>query len=116
MDFSAAGSPRSDRRSWAISLIASLPLRACRTVGRGETIAWLWGHTSRARAVVEHEPFREPTEPQFGYLRIAGTRRSDYWINLAVEADTTLVTLDSFLRKFLLDWCGYLSAFAIVGT
>ncbi|GAB7091204.1 hypothetical protein JCM18237_14750 [Halorubrum luteum] len=47
------------------------------------------------------------------HLRIAGARRTDYWIHLAVAADTTLATLDAFLRRLWLECCGHMSAFEI---
>jgi hypothetical protein len=47
------------------------------------------------------------------HLRIADARRTDYWIHLAVATDTTLASLDSFLRRFWLECCGHMSAFEI---
>ncbi|MBP1921713.1 hypothetical protein J2751_000706 [Halorubrum alkaliphilum] len=50
------------------------------------------------------------------HLRVAGARRTDYWLHLAVEADATLATLDSFLRRFWLECCGHMSAFTVGDT
>ena len=47
------------------------------------------------------------------HLRIVGAQRSDYWLHLLVEAETTLLNLDSFLREFWLECCGHMSAFKI---
>ena len=47
------------------------------------------------------------------HLRIAGARRTDYWVHLAVGTDTTLAGLDSFLRRLWLECCGHMSAFEI---
>ncbi|MXV61848.1 hypothetical protein GS429_07165 [Natronorubrum sp. JWXQ-INN-674] len=45
------------------------------------------------------------------HLRITGAQRSDYWLHLLVEAETTLSRLDAFLREFWLECCGHMSAF-----
>jgi len=50
------------------------------------------------------------------HLRVAGERRTDYWIHLAVEAETTLATLDGFLRRFWLECCSHMSAFTVGNT
>lgn len=50
------------------------------------------------------------------HLRIAGDRRTDYWIHLALERETTLATLDSFLRRLWLECCSHMSAFTIGNT
>ena len=47
------------------------------------------------------------------HLRIAGARRSDYWLHLALEGETTLATLDSFLRRLWLECCSHMSAFTV---
>jgi hypothetical protein len=39
-----------------------------------------------------------------------------YWMYLNVTTDTTLTTLDQFLRDIWLECCGHLSAFEIAGT
>lgn len=47
------------------------------------------------------------------HLRIAGERRSDYWLHLAVAETTLLSTLDRFLRDCWVECCNHLSAFSI---
>jgi hypothetical protein len=49
-------------------------------------------------------------------LRITGTHRDDYWIHTLVTRETTLATLDSFLREFWVECCHHLSTFQIGGT
>ncbi|HYU75750.1 MAG TPA: hypothetical protein VEL31_24015 [Ktedonobacteraceae bacterium] len=39
-----------------------------------------------------------------------------YWMHLDITANTTLATLDQFLRDIWLECCGHLSAFDIAGT
>jgi hypothetical protein len=39
-----------------------------------------------------------------------------YWMYLAITPETTLATLDQFLRDIWLECCGHLSAFEIAGT
>ncbi len=48
-------------------------------------------------------------------LRIVGTYREDYWIHTLVDRETTLATLDSFLRRFWVECCNHLSTFEISG-
>jgi len=47
------------------------------------------------------------------HLRIAGERRSDYWLHLAVAGTTLLSALDQFLRDLWVECCNHLSAFTI---
>jgi hypothetical protein len=49
-------------------------------------------------------------------LRISGTHRDDYWIHTLVDRETTLATLDSFLRDFWVECCHHLSTFEIEGV
>jgi len=49
-------------------------------------------------------------------LRITGTHRGDYWIHTLIDRETTLATLDSFLRDFWVECCHHLSTFDISGT
>jgi hypothetical protein len=49
-------------------------------------------------------------------LRISGTHRDDYWIHTLVDRETTLATLDSFLRDFWVECCHHLSTFQIGGV
>jgi len=52
-------------------------------------------------------------EPSLVHVRIGASKRSDYWLHLAVEQTTTLDTLDAFLRGLWLECCGHMSAFTI---
>jgi hypothetical protein len=54
-----------------------------------------------------------PDEPPLVHLRIVATRRSDYWLHLAVERTTTLDTLDAFFRELWLECCGHMSGFTM---
>jgi hypothetical protein len=46
-------------------------------------------------------------------LRVSGTHRDDYWIHTLVSRETTLATLDSFLRDFWVECCHHLSTFQL---
>jgi len=46
---------------------------------------------------------------------VEGYRLPMYWMHLEVAADTTLATLDRFLRETWLECCGHLSVFRIGG-
>ncbi len=45
-------------------------------------------------------------------LRIQSRHDKQYWLDLAVPIQTTLKTLDHFLRRTWLECCGHLSAFS----
>ena len=49
------------------------------------------------------------------HLVVEGYRLSMYWMHLEVAVDTTLATLDRFLRDTWLECCGHLSVFRIGG-
>ena len=49
-------------------------------------------------------------------LRISGTHRSDYWIYTLASRETTLATLDAFLRDVWVECCHHLSTFQIEGV
>jgi len=49
------------------------------------------------------------------HLVVEGYRLPMYWMHLQVAADTTLATLDHFLRGIWLECCGHLSVFRIGG-
>jgi hypothetical protein len=49
------------------------------------------------------------------HLVVEGYRLPMYWMHLEVAADTTLATLDRFLRDTWLECCGHLSVFRIAG-
>ena len=50
------------------------------------------------------------------HLRVEGTYQSDFWVHFEVAGDTTLQTLDQFLRHMWLECCGHLSTFSIGET
>src|SRR5947209_16613816 len=47
------------------------------------------------------------------HLVVEGYRLPMYWMHLEVAGDTTLATLDRFLRNTWLECCGHLSVFRI---
>src|ERR1700694_2841153 len=49
------------------------------------------------------------------HLVVEGYRLPMYWMHLEVAVDTTLATLDRFLRDTWLECCGHLSVFRIGG-
>jgi hypothetical protein len=49
------------------------------------------------------------------HLLVEGYRLPMYWMHLQVAGDTTLATLDRFLRDTWLECCGHLSVFRIDG-
>jgi hypothetical protein len=49
------------------------------------------------------------------HLIVEGYRLPMYWLHLEVTAETTLATLDRFLRDTWLECCGHLSVFRIGG-
>lgn len=55
------------------------------------------------------------TESLF-HLVVSGRHAPQYWLHLEVPANTTLETLDAFLRDIWVECCGHLSAFTIRGT
>lgn len=50
------------------------------------------------------------------HLLVEGRRLPMYWLHLDVTSETTLATLDRFLRDIWLECCGHLSAFEIAGA
>ncbi len=75
------------------------------------------GETYTKRGMTRHLraclPAEETGRKPVTVLRITGEHRSDYWIHVAVDATTTLRTLDAFLRQFWLECCGHMSAFTV---
>jgi len=47
------------------------------------------------------------------HIVVMGYYEPEYWMHLAIPADTKLQTLDQFLRGIWLECCGHLSAFEI---
>jgi hypothetical protein len=60
-------------------------------------------------------PDGEPTVRCF-HLFVAGTYLPDYWMQIAIPADSKLKDLDGFLRRTWLECCGHLSSFTIDGV
>lgn len=52
------------------------------------------------------------TESTF-HLAIGDAYRTDYWMHIEIEHETTLTTLDDFLRDVWLECCGHMSSFTI---
>ncbi len=50
------------------------------------------------------------------HLLVEGRRLPMYWLHLEVTTETTLATLDRFLRGIWLECCGHLSSFEISGV
>lgn len=50
------------------------------------------------------------------HLIVEGRYAPAYWMHLLASANTTLESIDSFLRNIWLECCGHLSAFTIDGT
>ena len=80
---------------------------------------YLCGETYTKRGMNRHLRSCLPA-PETGtnavVLRISGTQRSDYWIHTLLDRETTLLTLDSFLREFWVECCHHLSSFEVAGT
>ncbi len=49
------------------------------------------------------------------HLVVDGRYSPEYWLHLFAPSDTTLESIDSFLRDIWLECCGHLSAFTIKG-
>ena len=47
------------------------------------------------------------------HLSIGDAYRTDYWMHVEIEQETTLAALDEFLRDIWLDCCGHMSSFTI---
>jgi len=52
---------------------------------------------------------------KFFHIVVMGYYEPEYWMHLAVPANTKLQTLDQFFRDIWLECCGHLSAFKING-
>jgi predicted RNA-binding Zn-ribbon protein involved in translation (DUF1610 family) len=66
----------------------------------------------------EHTEISGPGQAGKTFLLLVEEQRPPvfYWMYLALTTDTTLATLDQFLRDIWLECCGHLSAFEIAGT
>lgn len=47
------------------------------------------------------------------HLSIGDAYRTDYWMHVEIEQETTLAALDEFLRDIWLECCGHMSSFTI---
>lgn len=63
----------------------------------------------------EIESRRKAKKSKALHLVVEGYRLPMYWMHLQVAVDTTLATLDHFLRDTWLECCGHLSVFRIGG-
>jgi len=80
---------------------------------------YLYGETFTKRGMNRHLRSCLPSSEEVTrsvVLRISGTHRDDYWIHTLADQETTLMTLDSFLRDFWVECCHHLSTFQIDGT
>lgn len=59
---------------------------------------------------------RADERPVIFHVVIEGREAKMYWLHVALQADTSLAQLDSFLREIWLECCGHLSAFTIHGS
>lgn len=48
----------------------------------------------------------------FFHIQVVDYYAPDYWLHLKVNSNTSLGTLDQFLRNIWLECCGHLSAFS----
>ncbi len=63
----------------------------------------------------ERESRQQAKKIKAFHLVVEGYRLPMYWMHLEVAVDTTLATLDRFLRETWLECCGHLSVFRIGG-
>ncbi len=63
----------------------------------------------------ERESRQQAKKSKAFHLAVEGYRLPMYWMHLEVSVDTTLATLDRFLRDTWLECCGHLSVFRIGG-
>ena len=69
----------------------------------------------RAAMQGERESHQQVKKSKVLHLVVEGYRLPMYWMHLQVAVDTTLATLDHFLRDTWLECCGHLSVFRIGG-
>ena len=69
----------------------------------------------RAAIQGERESRQKAQKTTAFHLVVEGYRLPMYWMHLQVAVDTTLATLDRFLRDTWLECCGHLSVFRIGG-
>lgn len=69
----------------------------------------------RDRAEGKTEESQTTQKTSVFHVLIEGRSLPMYWLHLAITSETTLATLDQFLRDIWLECCGHLSAFEIGG-
>jgi Plasmid pRiA4b ORF-3-like protein len=69
----------------------------------------------RTAMLGERESRQQAKKIKAFHLVVEGCRLPMYWMHLEVAVDTTLATLDRFLRDTWLECCGHLSVFRIGG-
>ena len=70
----------------------------------------------RAATQTEAESNPQAQHIRIFHLVVEGYRLPIYWIHLQVTVQTTLATLDQFLRNIWLECCGHLSQFEIANA
>jgi Plasmid pRiA4b ORF-3-like protein len=70
----------------------------------------------RAAMQTEERSRQKAQKTRAFHLVVEGRYLPMYWMHLEVAAETTLATLDRFLRDTWLECCGHLSAFEIGGV
>src|SRR5258708_23539430 len=70
----------------------------------------------RANAEAQTDGRQKAQKTRKFHLVVEGRDLPGYWMHLEVTANTTLATLDRFLRETWLECCGHLSAFEIGGV
>jgi Plasmid pRiA4b ORF-3-like protein len=72
--------------------------------------------TCAARTDIAATASQKPTKKtRMMHLLIEGRDQPQYWMHVELPAESTLQTLDDFLRKAWLECCGHLSKFEIAG-
>lgn len=80
--------------------------RACGYVGTKASM------TKHQATCVVRQPHGEPGREVYR-LRVSGTDRPGYWLDVAMPLNATLTDLDTFLRGIWLECCGHLSEFTV---
>lgn len=81
---------------------------ACVHCGKEYTRSGMAKHL--AKCLIDRQHLQGKTGPCF-HLQITARFSPEYWLHLQVDANTTLKSLDSFLRKIWLECCGHMSLF-----
>src|SRR6266446_2344378 len=70
----------------------------------------------RAAMQTEAESHSQAQQTRTFHLMVEAYRLPIYWMHLEVTTETTLATLDQFLRTIWLECCGHLSEFEIANV